>query len=550
MDKLTDEEIRAMQERIKSLDMLQYAIKIIINSFYGAFGNNYCYFYNRDIAQSITLQAKDLILFSIRVLNHYANEKWHVDRELHEKLGISSMRISKIDVPICIYSDTDSIYATFMPFVKSIEGIELGDEAKIQFVIAIINERLKEYLARAFEAYSKSFGTKNRMDFKLENISECGIWNGKKHYAIRVAYEDDIIMRKRKIVAKGIELAMPSFPEYARERQRELLGMLMDKGMSIVHEKDLLPRIVEMRKAFEHMDVEDVSCNYNIREYDKYVSDDSVLVVPKGMPMHSRASLYHNNMISLTSNRRYYKIRQGDKVKFYYAKTDDPEKNCFAFLPGNYPVEFAFPIDRDAHFMFIIVEPINKLLDSMGLQTIGPDMRRYVKYNMPKTKRAMTPSEIYPLYVINNTTLEHFEMPAHLTKYFHSYDGEKPSDELLEEYVKCVSAFANNTEVVPKFYLEDYIKKRRDLMAKASARSKIKNLSEEAREFFDAAVSALKSDGVKYSVDDNGMPVFSYKKTGKAICMPFENVQEFESPEELVGYVRGTIMIIEDDKNI
>jgi predicted DNA-binding transcriptional regulator YafY len=33
------------------------------------------------------------------------------------------------------------------------------------------------------------FNTKNRLKFKLENLSETGIWLKKKNYAIRVAYE-------------------------------------------------------------------------------------------------------------------------------------------------------------------------------------------------------------------------------------------------------------------------------------------------------------------------------------------------------------------------
>jgi len=45
-----------LEKKIKKLDLKQNAIKLLINSIYGAFGNKWFYFYDPDIAQSITLQ--------------------------------------------------------------------------------------------------------------------------------------------------------------------------------------------------------------------------------------------------------------------------------------------------------------------------------------------------------------------------------------------------------------------------------------------------------------------------------------------------------------
>jgi len=96
-------------KHLKKLDLKQNAIKILINSIYGAFGNKWFYFYNPDIAQSITLQGQDLIKFSIKAVNHYFLERWHLDTELHEQLGISQYTINKVDSEAAIYTDTDSV---------------------------------------------------------------------------------------------------------------------------------------------------------------------------------------------------------------------------------------------------------------------------------------------------------------------------------------------------------------------------------------------------------------------------------------------------------
>ena len=125
---------------IKNLSLQQGAIKILINSIYGASGNKWFYFYNLDIAQSITLQGQDMIKFANRAIDYYFKEKWHLDTELHEKLGISQYEIEPIskDIIIAIYTDTDSTYVNYGPAIDSIKGLDLSIEEGIKLCIKII----------------------------------------------------------------------------------------------------------------------------------------------------------------------------------------------------------------------------------------------------------------------------------------------------------------------------------------------------------------------------------------------------------------------------
>lgn len=85
----------------------EQAIKLVLNSIYGAFGNPYFYFFNVDIAETITLQGKDAILYTEKLLNKYFIEFWHKDLEVHNKLGITVT--DRIKNPVGIYIDTDSV---------------------------------------------------------------------------------------------------------------------------------------------------------------------------------------------------------------------------------------------------------------------------------------------------------------------------------------------------------------------------------------------------------------------------------------------------------
>lgn len=443
----------------------------------------------------------------------------------------------------------NSSYVVFLPLVLSIEGKAFDPVEAVHFVKDIIDMRLAAYLDTAFSKYSEAYGTKNQMDFKLENISSKGIWVAKKHYVTNVAMEDGFYVHDVKLMAKGIELAQPSFPIYARNKQKEIVQILLAKGYNVVHERDIIPKLRDMRKAFDLMNIEEVCFNYNVSVYDKYVFDDKALTIPKGMPIRTRAALYHNHMIEMTGNRKYQKIREGNKVKFYYACGPNEEMNVFAFMPGNYP-EFAFQMDKDEQFFSLVTDPINKLLGAMNMHGITKDFKRFVKFNMPKTtKKVLTPNDIYPLYVVDCMTLVYEEMPRHLEQYVTKVDGQVP-DELLDEYVSVISKYKKNTEIVPKFELEKYIKKRKGLLAKAEARSKMKQLPEEVKEMFDEAVAELKKLKVKYAIDDStSLPTFTQTKTKNSVAITYEQIEVFESAEEIIGYVKGSILTEEKNED-
>jgi DNA polymerase elongation subunit (family B) len=110
---MTEPEIREIQEKIESLTAIknelkneEQAIKLTMNSIYGAIGNNWFVCFNPDVAEAVTLQGQDLIKHSEKIIFRYFSEFWHNDKELHEKLGLTSVR--KITRPMTIYGDTDS----------------------------------------------------------------------------------------------------------------------------------------------------------------------------------------------------------------------------------------------------------------------------------------------------------------------------------------------------------------------------------------------------------------------------------------------------------
>lgn len=96
------------QEQSAIYNNFQLATKVQINAIYGAFGFSGFYFYNPNIAESVTKQGKNAILNAERLMNLWAQKVWLKDSKTHQKMGIHIKDGSSIDKPISVYIDTDS----------------------------------------------------------------------------------------------------------------------------------------------------------------------------------------------------------------------------------------------------------------------------------------------------------------------------------------------------------------------------------------------------------------------------------------------------------
>ena len=450
--------------QIKKLDLKQNAIKILINSIYGAFGNKWFYFYNPDIAQSITLQGQDLIKFSIKAVNHYFQEKWHLDTELHEQLGLTQYTISPIKEEAAIYTDTDSIYVQFDSAISSIGGADFTRDEALQICIAIDNNRLSKYFDVCFEKYGKVFNTKNRLKFKLENLSEYGIWLKKKNYAIKVAYDPNPAMElappeKRYLIIKGLEPVKSSYPDWARSNLITLTEYIMEIGKNLDIERDIIPKLQKLKDEFNTLHTDDIAFNFNIRVYNKYIGSEATLDLKKGISIYPRAAAYYNHLLIKTGLvKKYSPIREKDKIKFYYCAPNEHGFDVFAYAPQNYPAEIAPPVDMDVQFFSLIVEPVNRLLEAMKMSSINTNLKRSIEVVTVKSKKELTDDQIYPLYIVDQDSLNYIEVPQKFWKIVGNPDADVPEEE-FGEYLSLITKYGLNSTVVPKIELEKYIKR-------------------------------------------------------------------------------------------
>lgn len=367
-----------LKEKIEKLTSLknelkneEQAIKLTMNSIYGAIGNAWFICFNPDVAEAVTLQGQDLIKYSEKILHRYFHEHWHLDTELHEKLGVTEVR--RVNQPLVIYGDTDSNYVTFQEVVDS---CNYPGDAK-DLILKINEYRLNDYLKKCFELYAKKWNTDNYQDFELETLALNGIFLGKKKYVTNLVYDSGIhIEPLSQLKTTGVEMIKGGTPPFVRDKLVYLTKLIFSKGRNF-DIREFVKELKSIKKQFKIQEAQSISAAINVNNYEKFILNDTTgFEVSKATPIHVRASGYHNYLLNNSKYKsKYSLIRSGDKINFYFVKIrSSTENNVFAYPQGTFPYEFAPPIDYDEQFTKTILDPINRFIEVMGYNPISPNL--------------------------------------------------------------------------------------------------------------------------------------------------------------------------------
>lgn len=363
-----ENEIKRLKDIKEEYFNLEQSIKIFINSVYGACASPFFVGYNIHVAEAVTLQGQDLIKYANKVIDDYFINLWHKDTELHKILGLTYVNPIK-EKSVCIYNDTDSTYVTFDPLLKSCDSPKNRNEI-IDFILKIKEVRLGKYLAEKFDEYAKERNTNDIQNLELEKISYSSLMLAKKKYILDIAWKDPGVRYdpQKKVTPTGVEIVQGSTPKFARKALKELLNIIFERGKNLEY-GELVKKLKDYKAQFVLQDPDDISKTVSIGDYEKYVLEDrKEIKLDNKCPINVRAAAIYNNMLFNTKwKSKYNLIKTGDKIKHYYAKGSN---DVFGFLPGDYPYEFALPVDYDLQFEKVIVEPFNRFIEPLGFNPI------------------------------------------------------------------------------------------------------------------------------------------------------------------------------------
>jgi len=343
-DKNNKAEIYRIERDINHYENQQLAIKILLNSLYGALGNKYFRYFTMEIAEGITLTGQLIIKWGEKYINEYLNK---------------ALKTNK-DYVIAI--DTDSIYSNFSSLVDAVVP-DATTAKKVDF----LDKVCKKIETDVFDTAFKQLGTnlnvfKHRISMKREGIADRGIWTAKKRYILNVWDNEGVRYANAKLKIMGIEAIKSSTPAPCREAMESLFQILINGT-----ESETQHFIQEFRNTFDSLPVEEKAFPRGVSSLKQYA--DSKTIYKKSTPINSRAALLYNNLLKQHGLENSYEmIKEGEKIKYIYLDPKNPIREDVIAFPEVLPPEFGLHryIDNDTQFEKSFLDPAKIILNAIG----------------------------------------------------------------------------------------------------------------------------------------------------------------------------------------
>lgn len=324
----------------------QMAIKILMNSLYGAMANQYFRYFDNRIAESITTCGQLAIRWAEKAMNEKMNKMCSTENK---------------DFVIAI--DTDSLYVNMERLVGAYADANMPDDQIVDALDNICSKVLGKTLKVAYNKLAIAVNAySNRMEMNREVIANRGVWVAKKRYILNVLDDEGVRLAEPKLKITGLDAIKSSTPEVVRDALKDSFKVIMNGT-----ENDMQTFIETFRSKFYQLEPEQVSFPRGMSNITKWRSGNGC--PHKGCPIHVRGAIYYNNLLDENNlETKYEKIKNGDKIKFVYLRLPNPVRQNVISYIDYLPAELRVNKFVDYHTMFdkTFIGPLTPILDAVG----------------------------------------------------------------------------------------------------------------------------------------------------------------------------------------
>lgn len=359
---MTDDELLSyandLKKRVSHNNNVQGALKVLLNSGYGALASKYFRWFNLNHAEGITTAGQLSIRWVERDINRYLNK---------------ILKTKERDYVLAI--DTDSLYVCFDDLVKQVYKDETNTQEIVSFLDKVGKTKIQDVIDESYRNLADYLNVfKQKMVMKRENIANLAIFIKKKRYIMNVYDSEGFRYEEPELKMMGIEAIRSSTPSVCREYIKNTLKLIM-KG----DEEATQRYVAKVKEVFFTLPFEavafprSISFTGNSTNSDGSTStrtyDDRNTIYKKGTPIQVKGALIYNHLVDeYKLQNDYEKISDGEKIKFAYLKKPNPIQQSVISAVNDIPKEFGLHkyIDYETQFEKGFIKPISSILEVIG----------------------------------------------------------------------------------------------------------------------------------------------------------------------------------------
>jgi DNA polymerase I len=327
---------KAGEDERRFLDAKQYAMKILLNSFYGYSGYARARLYSLAVANAVTSFGRENILKTKSILDDIGSVYVAQGKAVFEKeLDFGRPSARRFDLSV-VYGDTDSVFVRLQP---SVGEVSMQDAQLIGKKIAeTVTSSLPEPMELVFEAFARR-----------------AIFLTKKRYALWV-FEPVGEEWKDRIKVRGMETVRRDWCELTSKTLKRCLELVLKEG-KVDEAKEHVISVIE---RLQNIDLQN----------DPQLIDDLTLTrkYTKGTASYKNKQP-HIQLVEKIRKRGGAVPGVGDRVPFVIIRGKGRKKGLFvdrAEDPG-YVLEKNIPLDTEYYIEKQILPPVLRIFETFGI---------------------------------------------------------------------------------------------------------------------------------------------------------------------------------------